>query len=335
MNQVVVARSTTKWPIFGKWNILVNPCSALLVCVSLLPAQTRVPARLTIAPGTEREIPLEVVRPKQGDMIDILIGNHEVRVAIVLPDGREASERSAKGAGVAWETFPAETPNAFKSIRGLFLKGPGLHSIVTFNEEPLGGRYLLRIDARGVRNSSVVTALHIRSAELHLALLKGSPGTKITRTVKVASGSTRTRLRLALTAGTKSAMIDIALSDPRVTASLRYPDGSQVTPENAAAKGVGWEVASWPPAGFDGNLGEMFGAALLASMMLPVEGVHHLIYFEHGLPKTGEYVVEVDARNSDRVSEATVLYTLDTFDEDVDKALAAGRNRMTGAPRPR
>jgi hypothetical protein len=276
--------------------------------VSLLTAQTRVPTQLTIPAGTQKETLLQILAPRKGDMIDTLVGDANVRITVVLPDGREVTESNAKEFGVLWETVPPEQMTAVdRNVTSLLLSGQGLHTVVEFRENPLTGDYRIRIDAKQATATSRVSIAYIPITSLLMKLLQDFPGVKITSTVRLAVGSTGTKLSLSLTAGTESAVIDIAPTDPRVSVTLRFPDGTIVNRENAKENGVAWRLSNWPPSGPSGDLFG-FGAAMEGTMMLPVEGVHHQILFEKGVRKTGNYVIQVNASGSDRASEVTAMF---------------------------
>jgi hypothetical protein len=282
-----------------------------IACAGLLSAQPKVPAQVTVPPGTQREIVLQVPAPQSWDVIDILTGtgNANLRISIVLPDGTEVAESNAEQLEIAWKTIPEQELNeAGDSVKRSLLSGPGPHTFVSFREKPLGGNYRIRFDARQAATPSRVAAMHIPISSLLMPELRAIPGIKITKTVRAPAGSAETRLSLALTAGTEDAVLDVALTDPRVDVSLRYPDGTVVNRQNAKANGVTWEISKWPPTGFDGDLGDIFGALFQTAMMLLVDGTHHLIFFEGGVRKSGRYTIQVNARGASRVSEVSAMF---------------------------
>jgi hypothetical protein len=138
-------------------------------------------------------------------------------------------------------------------------------------------------------------------ADILFAALRQTPGVKIVSPLKVPPGSQGTKLGLTLTRSAGETVIDVAPTDGREVVRMRLPDGTLVTKENAKEKGIAWDATASPPEDAGGDdFG--FAAMILTAMMLPVEGQHQLISFEQGLPQSGRYTIEVDARLSDRAA---------------------------------
>lgn len=296
---------------------------AFIAVLSPLSAQPSGAQRLAVPAGTQAEIVLRAPKAHAGDRIDLVTSDPKRHViTVVLPDGRELTQNNADSLGFVWNAVqPAEFKNANPRIYNLMLGGNLPHIVVGFTDHPPRGDYRVRVDARQSKSTARVEALYVSIADILMTRLRTTPGVEITHTMKVPAHSTT---KVTVGAGSESGdgILDIALTDPHVIVGVRFPDGRLLTEANAKANGVDWTACRWPPD--DGGVDFLndFAAAMIATMMLPVDGTHQVISLRNGSRDAGKYVVEVDARGSDRSSDLTAMFfPVKLFDKEFEEMI--------------
>lgn len=265
--------------------------------------QPRATSEITVAPGSQGEVPLRIAPPRQWDVIDILASDAAVGLTILLPDGRELTAENSESMGFSWSTDDA---SKFEDFPKMFLAGAGQHTSVGSPEGLPIGELRIRVDARGLVKPAQVAAVRVTMKEWVMSSFRATPGVKIVESVTLPARSTQGKIQLALSRTPEGAYLDAAVTDPSVKVSLQFPDGRLVTKEIAESNGVHWSLSKWPDVECGGDCG--IGTLFMFLTMLPIEGLHQLISFEDGISLTGNYVLRFDASASNRPSEASAMF---------------------------
>jgi hypothetical protein len=277
-------------------------------------AQTASVKRMNVAPGTQGEILLMVSAPHAADMIDLLGSNPAIRLSVLLPDGRRLTANNADEMGFVWETASdQDLPDQYWALYPSMLHGAGQHTVIALPEKLKSGIFRIRIDARGVRGVTRVSATHIVFRDSYITALRRLPGVQISDSVGLRARSTDGRREFVLRRAARpedaeAPEMDVVVTDPQVRVSLQYPDGTVVTRATAKARGLDWQVTGWPPTSVPGEDPLGLGVLFMAAMMLPLEGTHHVITFGNGIPQDGVYRIHLDAADSKRLSQARAMF---------------------------
>jgi hypothetical protein len=236
------------------------------------------------------------------------------------------TQANAGELGFEWESLRDDDLADMSVVRGMFLTGPGVHTMVGFTGDSPVGDYRIRV------GTGRFAARYVRGTDVLFTFLQTLNGVEITAAVKVPPHSTNIRLPLIVSRGDEEATIDISVTDPRVRVSLWLPGGTVVNEENAKEKGVGWKRSKWPPDSGGGGGGYDFGFEFASMLPIP-EGIHHMIALEGEARKPGTYVIQVDASASDQTSEVRAMFLPeDAFDtEPAVKAPLQGATRAVAS----
>lgn len=285
------------------WMLLLSP---------LLAAQPSGAGAVSVGPGKQSDIVVDVRSPRVGDMIDLLSTNPNGGAAVnfFLPDGRELTDEMAEQNGFMLSGLTEELlVRLDPSVRKALVRGPGDHLIWTLVDKPRGGNYRIRVDNRMATTPVHVEAAFVRIAGIILDSLRGTRGVIIANAVKVPPAAAGVELNLALAQSTEESQIDVASTGDRIAIRLRLPDGTVVTRQNAQANGLEWQQLRYPPDIAGGDAFDTpFVAAFTQATMLPVDGLHYEIRFPAGVRQAGTYTVEADGRQSSTMAEVSAMF---------------------------
>jgi hypothetical protein len=272
---------------------------ALAALAAMWIGHARAANQISVAPGSKGELQLRIAPPREADLIDILVSDPAVRLAVLLPDGRELTADNAEGMGFSW-TDEGDEPESFAA---LMVAGPGRHTLIGSPEGLPVGELKIGINAQDSIKMTRVAAIRVKAKDALMLFWRDTPGVKIVEPIKLPAGSRQGKIEFALKQTRQEAYMDVAVTDPKVKVSLQFPDGRLVTKETAEPNGLFWSRTKWPDFEAFGP-----GVAVTLATMLPVEGLHQSISFENGIPQSGRYVLHFDASGSARASEASAMF---------------------------
>jgi hypothetical protein len=259
-----------------------------------------------------QSIPIAIPSPRGFDLIDILSAKPLNGLSILLPDGRTLTPENAEDLGFRWETVSdEEIPAPSDDLSNLMLPGAGQHTVIVLPAKLKGGDFEIRIDPQGAE-TEIPAVRHVAVRDAFIKIFLRLPGIQISNLVQVAPLVKNEELKFELQAakaGNDEALsvFDVVVTDPDVRVSLVCPDGSVVT-EQTAGMGFGVEKLIGWPAEYSGEDEFGFGVAFLTLFMLPMDGVHHMIFFADGIPQEGIYRVVLDAAGASQASEARAMF---------------------------
>jgi len=284
-----------------------------LSLVGMLRGQPEVTKHVVVEPGEPQEVVVHVPPRQIGDFLDILTTGPKLNITLILPDGQSLTQTNAEKLGYPWDVYSKSRLEEMGFPPDTLISGPGEHTLISIPEEAQSGDYRVGIDPGKADTASQAGIQLISFETFAMKAFSSIPGVKVTKPVRVRPGSTNTTLEFTLAESTGNAELDIAPTDPRVKVSLRFPDGTRVSKNNAQAAGISWEATEWPPRANPGDewagLGELFALA----SMLPIRGTHQFITFTGGVQQRGRYVIEVDARGVDRPSAIRAMFLPSTY----------------------
>jgi hypothetical protein len=285
---------------------------APLLFAYALCAQTSTPHSITVPRGGAAELTLRVEHPQPGDIIDLLMDQTDGELHIFLPDGREQTDSEPQPGTFSMTAITPEQI-AHHALKDALIRGMGTHVILAFMEEPQSGNFRFRID--GGRAALHFSAAFILGLDLGKASLRAR-GATINGPVKLsASGSAALRFDLPKTAD--ESLLDIAVGNATVEVTLRFPDGTIVTRENAVAHGIEWGPTSWPP-DLRGDDSFGFSTLVLSAGLLPVPGSHIMVSFTNGVRAAGRYLIELKAAPGTQADVTAMFGKVDSLFDVVD-----------------
>jgi hypothetical protein len=263
----------------------------------------------TIPAGGQAEIELVLSSPHIAPGIDILAnGGKNIDIEVVLADGTRVKHGEFERTGISFEELPIESID--EHVMKCLIAGSGTHFVLGLAEAAPNGNYTLRIHNLDPTRAVAVRAQFCRIELVIDSLQRATKGIKIVGPLKGSSNARSVRLQLRLQRSSEESLIDVASTAERISVRLSFPDGTVVTKETAATRGVDWEELSYPlnlhEAGED-PFGGFFAAAFMLSLR-PVFGSHHLITFPSGVPQEGIYRIEVDGPGTGPPFEVSVMF---------------------------
>jgi hypothetical protein len=282
-----------------------------LLAVCVLQGQPPKVIGIDVAPGKQGDLLVAVKSARPGDVFDILVESAEDRpeIGIFLPDGREFTaalmDQGEMNFGViSRDDLAKMDPNLQKMV----LSGPGEHMTLAINKPTPDGNFRIRVDNRKGTVSVHVDAGFFHAEDTRLEILRSLPGVLVSEAVSVSPASPGHGISLDLLRSTQESFLDLALSNDALVVRLRLPDGTLLTEQNAAANGLRWRRVRYPlPITADDPLSAPL-AALLSSILLPMDGVHCLIVVPNGVPQSGVFTLEVDGKMAPAGFRARALF---------------------------
>ncbi|MGD0200041.1 MAG: hypothetical protein ABSD27_04750 [Bryobacteraceae bacterium] len=206
-----------------------------------------------------------------------------MKIALVMPGGQRITAEKAEAAGLNWSEGYYEPEGSISELIDGYYAPPlrikdSRYAEIAFQAAGAAGRYVIELTSPALKTPATARAWFNSRMDDYALLIGFIPGARLSKAFPLNPSAS---VSFEIQRDEQLCAFDIVVPNSSVKVSLTLPDGHLLRPETPTEKKFAWETIEAGGSGGAPGEGFSLGSALAtAGSLMPVPGIHHVIFFE-------------------------------------------------------